>query len=243
VDDNCLVLEAKSDLSVDYLFYISFCIRAQKWRYRYGRQITPQRLGELEVVQPEDFKTGIPFDEFKKIIYPRKNNIHETKINIKWKSFVISQLFDLKSGDYHNADDLPTGSIPLVSCGETDDGIMKFVKVPKEDIYKDTLTIAFNGQPLTTNYRPYEFAAKDDVAVCINKRNFGQEVLLFAKMMIERETWRYSYGRKCFREKLLNVNIQMPIKGNGEIDENIIKAIFVNTAYWKEFSERSLKYE
>src|SRR5690242_7560298 len=70
VDDNCLVLEPKSKLSIDYLFYISFSIRTQKWRYRYGRQITPTRLGELDVVKPEDFVVNKSFKKFEEEIYP-----------------------------------------------------------------------------------------------------------------------------------------------------------------------------
>jgi len=72
VDDNCLVLEPKTELSIDYLFYISSAIRSQKWRYRYGRQITPTRLGELDIIQPGEFKINKSDEKMEKEIYTHK---------------------------------------------------------------------------------------------------------------------------------------------------------------------------
>ena len=33
-------------LSVEEFYYVAAVIREEKWRYKYGRQITPYRLGE-----------------------------------------------------------------------------------------------------------------------------------------------------------------------------------------------------
>ena len=82
VDDNCLVLEPKRELPIDYFFYIAFQIRTQKWRYWYGRQITPSRLAQLEVISPEDFKTSVSYES---LISHIVSILKEITTSITWK--------------------------------------------------------------------------------------------------------------------------------------------------------------
>jgi hypothetical protein len=67
VDDNCLVLIPKQIMSLDYLFYICVMIRKTKWRYMYGRQITPTRLETLSVLDPKKFNYSVMLDVIKEI--------------------------------------------------------------------------------------------------------------------------------------------------------------------------------
>jgi|GEM_PF-391628 len=61
--DNTIVLIPK--VEVDLLYYIAAFIRLEEWRYRYGRQITPVRLGNLLI----------------DMSYYDKNSIHEFRKN------------------------------------------------------------------------------------------------------------------------------------------------------------------
>ncbi len=47
--DNTLVLIPKPSIDLEILYYVSAFIRLEAWRYRYGRQITPTRLDNLEI--------------------------------------------------------------------------------------------------------------------------------------------------------------------------------------------------
>ncbi len=51
IDDNCMVMTLKKELSlsIEEFYYIATVIREEKWRYKYGRQVTPYRLGEHEI--------------------------------------------------------------------------------------------------------------------------------------------------------------------------------------------------
>ncbi len=49
VDDNCLTLIPKKQLSIEELFYIACVVRRERWRFKYGRQITPFKLGNFKV--------------------------------------------------------------------------------------------------------------------------------------------------------------------------------------------------
>ena len=51
IDDNCLVLSPKNsiEISIEGMYFVAALIRFDSWRYRYGRQITDKRLGNLEI--------------------------------------------------------------------------------------------------------------------------------------------------------------------------------------------------
>ena len=148
------------------------------------------------------------------------------------KSFQLGALYELTGGDYHSAAEVPGGAIPLISCGDADNGITGFVDVPSDHVYEGRLTIAFNGMnTLTTKYHPYRFATKDDVAICVPRKAMRLTTEVFIQAMINRERWRYSYYRKCFVDKLRRFAISLPAKGD-EIDEDVIAELVESTPYW-----------
>jgi len=144
---------------------------------------------------------------------------------------------------YHNASSIPKGNIPLVSCGDLNNGIIRCCDLPQSKRYNNVITVAYNGQPLTTKFHPYVFGAKDDVAVCIPKMNFRLSTILYLQYIFNREKWRYSYGRKCFRDKLSRYKIQIPVKNDDSIDEDIIEQIVMNIPYWNYFQKQVLESE
>jgi hypothetical protein len=145
--------------------------------------------------------------------------------------FRLDTIYEMVPGDYHVASTLPQGDIPLVACGDRDNGIIRFVDVPAKHAYSCKLTVAFNGSPLTTNYHPYKFATKDDVAVCHSRRPLRLSTELFIQTMMNRERWRYSYYRKCYLDKLKRLGILLPAK-DGELDEDAMQAAMESAPYW-----------
>lgn len=146
----------------------------------------------------------------------------------------ITEIFEINSGEYHNASIFGKGNIPLVSCGDTDNGVVSWVTPEtKSNLYSNAVTVAYNGQPLTTKFHPYQFITKDDVAVCLPKKGISLETMLYASAMLNLEQWRYSYGRKCFREKLKRLSIPMPVTNTGLIDHNWILGFMQVHPYWE----------
>lgn len=129
----------------------------------------------------------------------------------------ISELFEVHSGDFHALKELDPGPTPLISCGDTENGLVGFFDIPKELTYHRCVTVAYNGSwPLLSKFHPYRFGAKDDVAVLIPKQEMSDLALLYVAALLNRMTWRYSYGRKCFQKKLSNVAIPLPTEKKGE---------------------------
>jgi type I restriction enzyme M protein len=130
----------------------------------------------------------------------------------------VSSLFEVRSGDFHALKELGPGNIPLVSCGDTDNGVMGYYDVPVEKQYSNTITVAYNGSwPIMSKFHPYTFGAKDDVAVLVPIHEMSKLALLYTAALFNRMTWRYSYGRKCFKEKLEEVQLPIPVMSKGNL--------------------------
>lgn len=224
-----MVLEPRSALSPAELASIAAYINARlRWRFSWYRQATLDRVRRLHIPAPSS--SVVPFRVAE--LLPRVCDMPERKFPRKWKLFRLDSIYAMEPGAYHEAAKLPSGRIPLVSCGETDNGILRFVQVPQERLYHHKLTIAFNGNTLTAKYHPYMFAAKDDVAVCspLSPLHISTELLI--QIMLNRERWRYSYYRKCFMDKLRRFAVLLPAR-DGRIDEDDISIAMGASPYWE----------
>jgi type I restriction enzyme M protein len=147
-------------------------------------------------------------------------------------NFRLGSLFDLKAGDYHSMGQVPIGKTPIATCADNGNGIMGVYDISKDHVYRDGLTIAFNGRPLTTKIHPYPFAAKDDVAVAIPNRELSPETLLFIQAALNAERWRFSYYRKCFYRKLGRLSVALPVLADGELHIEYMERAIRAQPYW-----------
>jgi hypothetical protein len=52
--------------------------------------------------------------------------------------------------------------------------------------------------------------------------------MLYIASMLNRMIWRYSYGRKCFKAKLNDVRVFVPVLAGGAIDEAYLASALKN---------------
>jgi predicted RNA methylase len=146
--------------------------------------------------------------------------------------FKLGSLFDMRAGNYHSMGTVEAGNTPIATCADGGNGIMGVYNIDPEHIYRDGLTIAFNGRPLTTKMHPYSFAAKDDVAVALPNRKLSPEVLVFIQAALNAERWRFSYYRKCFFGKLGRMSVALPVKKDGDLDVKYMERAVRAQPYW-----------
>ena len=146
----------------------------------------------------------------------------------QYRTFKVIDLFTLNSGDTHAVGELDAGDVPLISCGDLNNGLVGYFEIPIAQQYSHAITVAFNGSwPLTTKFHPYKFGAKDDVAVLVPKAAMKDCVMLYVATLLNHRVWRHSYGRKCFKEKLESVELRMPVSKDGkEIDDTLPDKLF-----------------
>jgi len=147
-----------------------------------------------------------------------------------WRQKCLVELFEVVAGDLYAMMELDPGEIPIVSCRESNNGVAGFFDIPESNIFKRAITVACDGSwPLTAKFHPYRFGITDRVAVLVPRFQVRDTTLLYVTAMLNRMTWRYSYGRKCFQKKLAKVRISFPLtRSNGmdRVDEDAIEDIF-----------------
>jgi hypothetical protein len=167
-----------------------------------------------------------------KAALPNRSSGNRGNWKLSLKMFPLGEVYDLEPGYFHSVGELPAGKVPVVSCGDYDNGVIGYFDVGNAPTFTDRITIAFNGEnALTAKYHPYRFAAKDDVAVCHPKSPLLPTTELFIQTMVNRERWRYSYYRKCYSDKLRRFQVGIPAK-NGAIDEETIRQVVEASPYW-----------
>jgi hypothetical protein len=223
-----VVLEPKSPMPVRQLAYIAAYINlAVRWRFNWYRQTTADRIRSLLV--PSTVPANIQYDV--RAALPKTSSTTGPNWKLALRPVALGDIYDLVPGDFHSQSDLPRGKVPLISCGDADNGVAGYVDV-KDKLYKNRLTIAFNGMnTLTAKYHPYEFAAKDDVAICVPLKALRLTTEIFIQAMLNRERWRYSYYRKCFADKLRRFEVSLPCKKD-DLDEDTMQAVVEAAPYW-----------
>ena len=139
------------------------------------------------------------------------------KLNVnKWKEFVIGDLFDveLSKGDL-KIDDCETGDIPLVSSGQTNNGIIGHIN--KDG---DGKAVMFSGGKITVDmfcsafYQPDTFysVSHGRVNILTPKFDYSEKILLFITTLINKEAFKYSYGRAVYSNEIQRMTISLPIE-------------------------------
>lgn len=129
-------------------------------------------------------------------------------------------------GDYHAVHELEHGTVPLVSCAETNSGIEGFYDIPPDKTYRRIVSISSAGLPLTSFYHPYAVGVKDDVMVCTPKEGISEITLRYVVALLNRMRWRFSFGRKCYSNKVSSIALRVPVTSSGGIDQNAIGRLF-----------------
>jgi type I restriction enzyme M protein len=136
---------------------------------------------------------------------------------------------DIRTGDFHASSQLDIGGIPLISCKTEktpDHGVEGYFEIPQNKTYKNCVTITCDGdQPSTALYHPFRFAAKDNVLVCIPKPEVKLTTILYAIACLNMERWRFSYGRKCYSNKIEKLTVPFYLKADGSIDEEAVEKV------------------
>jgi SAM-dependent methyltransferase len=150
-----------------------------------------------------------------------------------WAEIPITDLFvnPIKTGDYHVSGELDVGNIPLVSCSAENNGFEGKFDIPQNTTIKNAITIASDGQPLASYYHYYPFGAKDNVIIGIPTRDYKFTTLLFFTTQLNALRWRFSYGRKCYLNKIHKIKIFLPFR-DGNIDEDYIEYLFNTSPSW-----------
>lgn len=231
VDNNCLVLIPKEDLSFEELNQIAVQIRFNKWRYKYGRQITPTRIGEQEVIVSKTEKNWINFEDEITPIDSKKSKIIENK-KLQWKKIKELCSINRQYYFYMNQINIDTEKTPYITTTEKNNGISIFCG--EEPINKkNQLTIALDGKCGEAFYQITDFISGEKTAILDHKNKF---FLIYIGVCIKLLSWKFHYGRKLSMTRLSDMEIPIPYKDD-KIDFEYIEKIVRNAYGFNEIKE------
>jgi len=224
------ILIPKEPMShTDLWAYAGYISSRHGWKFSFGRMATRSRLEVLDLpTAPPRIPTANPDALLPRVARPRREGAP-----LSFATVMLTRFFNIVSGDFHSVEELEAGEVPLVSCGDQDNGIIGFYTPPADKVYRNALTVAYNGDyPLMAKYHPYRFAAKDDVAVLHPKEPMKLSTILFIQMLLSREVWRHSYGRKLYKARLEKFELKIPVTAQGGIDEVAIQTWLESNPLW-----------
>ena len=212
VTDDLLVLQPKEEMEIEKLYFVATIIRQEKWRYNYGRKITPGRLRPLEIdflkMDLERIRT------FRKTLL-KKIEKFEEKLEIKGSNYrgqktTLDQLFDINYGqrEIHSKEHLKPGENLVISSQGVDNGCYGFFDIEIK-YKKPVISVPNTGSIGMAFVQEYPCCIDDNCLVLSPKDGIeiSIEGMYFVAALIRFDSWRYRYGRQITDKRLGNLEI------------------------------------
>lgn len=213
---NVKVLKPKSKMSFELLVYYALCIEKNKFRYSsHGREANVT-LNDIIVPTCSE----IPFDHNFNIeteinnLKASKNNNQLLLTDVKFKNFLIKDIFDVtgtKTTSIIELKKIGEGEYPYVTTSSKNFGQNGKFNHFTENGHVLTLESAVNG---VCFYQGKEFSASDHVEKLTPKNEVSKEFLIYVSVLINRQTFRFNYGRKANQDRIKNMVINLPVINN-----------------------------
>ena len=222
------IAKPKEPMTKEEMLYYAYIIEQNKYRYNYGRGAN-RTFKNILVPKREEIPSYI-----KDIITPTIKNelINNNEIRFdtnKWKWFDYLDLFIISGSKTTSKDELESygvGEYPYVTTQAVNNGVEKCYNYYTEKggvLTVDSAVLGF------CSYQEKNFSASDHVEVLTPKFKINRYIALFLTTIINREQYRYSYGRKCSQIKLRKSRIKLPATPSGNPDwqfmEDYIKSL------------------
>ena len=201
------------------LFYCT-CIRANKYKYSYGRQAN-RTLKYLLVPSLDEMPNWVSDNGLNSFLGAEKSKISASHISIPYfeKTTELKNIFDLRNGisstGLKEYDVFHSKRIPYIRPAKTQMRTLRsFISIDNiemKNIYPpNTLFVSTNGEGSHTySYvSTSKFVANSDVTILLPKnKNMPIEVKLFYSRCITANRYLFSYGRKPKGDKLKAIKL------------------------------------
>ncbi|MEK7524394.1 MAG: restriction endonuclease subunit S [Patescibacteria group bacterium] len=211
------------------LFYCA-CLRANKYRFNYGRQAN-RTLKDLKIPSLEEIPDWVNKENITRFNHAREPFTKDKDLNFdtrSWKEFEYQNIFQIKKGKRLTKFNMKAGQTPYIGAIDSNNGYRQSIQ--QKPIHDgNTITVNYNGSVAEAFYQPQSFWATDDVNVLYPKFRMNKYNALFLCAVIRKEKYRFNYGRKWHMERMNISKIRLPVEKNGQPDfqymENYIKSL------------------
>lgn len=233
-----LCLSPKQQMSKQELLFYCMCLRANKYKYNYGRQAN-RTLPEIKIPSFDKIPSWVNKTQI--IDAPSSDSVLSVAMALhdrEWKLFKYSDVFTLKKGFYNKKpDEDSTGNVIFIGASRNNNGITS--KHQKDDIDKiyngNCITIANDGNSVTSAfYQQTEFTCSHSVNILTLKDyKLNVYIAMFLNTIIKQERYRFNYGRKWRIERMKESMIKLPVNQQGTPDWQFMEEYIKSLPYSK----------
>ena len=222
-------LYARQALSRNEMIYYCYVIEKNKYRYNYGRQAN-KTLKEMLIPSFEEIPKWVKTENveapFEKTAIKEQNLKFNTS---EWKWFRYDEIFVIKKGKRLTKADMIEGEINYIGATDSNNGITAQIGNNEHIHSSNKITVSYNGSIAEAFYQNQHFWATDDVNVLYPRFSLNQYIAMFLCTLINKEKYRFNYGRKWDKEMMIESKIKLPATENGNPDwqfmEDYIKSL------------------
>lgn len=229
----CLTTKDNVSLSDAQKLFYCCCIRANKYKYNYGRQanrtLRNLLVPSIEAIPDWVNKVNLSrFDCAEETLLDRKSELNTSS----WQEFRLNELFEIKKGVRLTKKNMLSGNYPFIGSTDKNNGVT--ARIAQKPIHDgNVITVNYNGSVGEAFYQPEPFWASDDVNVLYPVTSmfprFNQYIALFIIPIIKRNKFKFNYGRKWHLDRMNQSIIFLPVTKENKPDidfmENYIKSL------------------
>lgn len=208
------ILIPKKQLSEIEMIFYCYCIRKNKYRYNYGRQANKTLK---DILIPEIIPAEWQNLSFKKVNSLNKEPLLKADLKLNkenWGKFNLEDLFEItgsKTTPLLELEEYGNGKYPFVTTQATNNGVEGFYDYYTE---KGNVLVVDSAVIGYCSYQPFDFSASDHVEKLMPKFEMDKYTSLFLTTIINKEQYRYNYGRKASQSRLKQRSIKLPSKND-----------------------------
>lgn len=213
------------------LFYCTL-IKSNKYKYSYGRQanktLSDIKIPDLSFVRGKLFKIDIQPPTSKSLLKEKKC----IAIN-NWNYFELKEIFkNFEKGKCGNASSLKNGDdINYIGAKKDNNGLMRTVCSDHKLISRGNCIVLIGDGQGSVGYSLYQnksFIGSTTLTMAYNE-NLNKYNAMFLVSILDKEKFRYSFGRKYGKTVIEKSKIKLPATKDGKPDwqfmEDYIKSL------------------
>jgi hypothetical protein len=206
------------EMSTPQLLFYCYAIRANRYRYSYGRQAnrTLKDIVVPDLVEIPEYVSRVDYNAFSGCDRPRVDAQPPVLRINTWRPFQLQHLFDLRKGKRITKARIAEGTTPFISALDNNNGLRQFI-AGRPIHPAGVLTVNYNGNGVAEAFfQPQPFIASDDVNILYPKFTGMSELAgLFICAIIRLEKYRFNYGRKWNLDRMKESIIRLPVDARG----------------------------
>ena len=228
------VAKPKIKLTKEEMLYYCYVIEQNKYRYNYGRGAN-KTFRSILVPSKDEIPKYVRTKEAEIRFCNKPIISNKIKLNTdSWKWFRYDEIFEICKGFYNKKpEENPIGDIPFIGATDSNNGITSMHDLDtikeasktgdepnaplEQKIFKpNCITVSNNGSVGYAFYQPKEFTCTHDVNPLYIHKKWNKELNIFIAMflcsIIEKERFRWDYGRKWRPKRMPDSLIKLPVR-------------------------------